>query len=180
MLPALSTWLPTRSFTSPSVDFCSCLSSKNLRIPCLFQRYYAPSREQRPIIGHDQYAGAHLCAPPGMGEELQSHVKIKVSSLPLMRLLCAAPHLPELESFCQDESPQDTPESPPPPPLSLCFSLPVRWTSSQLSVEHPPQTAMISPSLWSIWFAHYAENLVEALLPEPYFHFSYSNPGFER
>lgn len=105
-----STWLPTNSFTSPSVDFCSCLSSKNLRsLPCLFQRYYAPSREQRPNIGHDQYAGAHLCAPPGMGEELQSHLKIKANPLPLLGLLHVAPHLPELESFCQDESPPGHP-----------------------------------------------------------------------
>lgn len=44
-------------------------------------------KEHRPIIGHDQYAGAHLCAPPGMGEELQSDVKIKVSPLRLLRLL---------------------------------------------------------------------------------------------
>lgn len=58
-----------------------------------------------------------------MGEELQSHVKIKVSSLPLLRLLHTAPHLPELESFFQDESPQDTPESPPPPPLSAFLFL---------------------------------------------------------
>ncbi len=152
-----STWLPTNSFTSPSVDFCSCLSSKNFRsLPCLFQRYYAPSREPRPINGRDQYAEAHLCAPPGMGEELQSHVKIKVSQLPLLRLFHTAPHLPELESFCQDESPQDTPESPPLPPFSpLYSSCPV--DVFQLGVEHPPQTTMISPSLWSIRFTHYAK-----------------------
>lgn len=57
-----------------------------------------------------------------MGEELQSHVKIKVGPLPLLRLFHTVPHLPELESFCQDESPQDTPVSSP---------LPVRRTSFQ-------------------------------------------------
>ncbi len=111
---------------------------------------------------------AHLCAPPGMGEELQSHVKIKVSQLPLLRLFHTAPHLPELESFCQDESPQDTPESPPLPPFSpLYSSCPVDvfsarcWTSS--SDNNDITEPLINP-LHSL-----CKNLAEAPPAEPYF-----------
>ncbi|KAF5893129.1 Uncharacterized protein DAT39_017157 [Clarias magur] len=54
----------------------------------------------------DQYARAHLWAPPGRAEQQQSDVKIKVGLHALVSLFSAAPHLPKLESFCQEESPR--------------------------------------------------------------------------
>lgn len=63
-----------------------------------------------------------LRVPPGMGEELQSHVQIKAGPLPLLRLFHTVPHLPELESFCQDESPQDAPNLLPSPCPADVFS----------------------------------------------------------
>lgn len=57
-------------------------------------------------MGLDQYARAHLWAPPGRAEQQQSDVKIKVGLHALVSLFSAAPHLPKLESFCQEESPR--------------------------------------------------------------------------
>lgn len=62
-------------------------------------------------MGLDQYARAHLWASPGRAEQQQSDVKIKVGLHALVSLFIAVPHLPKLESFCQQESPR-TPWTP--------------------------------------------------------------------